>query len=42
MLYPGNHPSGAAMDFVYLSGCAVLFVAMLAMVIGCDALGTRP
>ena len=29
------------MDFVYLAGAAVLFIAMLGMVIGCDKLGVR-
>jgi hypothetical protein len=29
------------MDFVFLAGAAVMFVAMLAMVIGCDSLGVR-
>jgi hypothetical protein len=30
------------MDVVYLFGAAVLFVAMLGMVVGCDKLGVRP
>ena len=30
------------MDFAYLLGAAALFIAMLAMVMGCDSLGTRP
>jgi hypothetical protein len=29
------------MDFAYLAGAAVMFVAMLAMVIGCDKLAGR-
>ena len=29
------------MDIVFLVGAAVLFVAMLGMVIGCDKLGVR-
>jgi len=29
------------MDFVYLAGAAVMFIAMLGMVIGCDKLGVR-
>lgn len=29
------------MDVVYLVGAAVMFVAMLGMVIGCDKLGER-
>ena len=29
------------MDFVFLIGAAVMFVAMLGMVIGCDRLGVR-
>ena len=29
------------MDFVLLGGAAVMFVAMLGMVIGCDKLGVR-
>jgi hypothetical protein len=29
------------MDVVYLLGAAVMFVAMLGMVIGCDTLGVR-
>jgi hypothetical protein len=29
------------MDFVFLAGAAVMFVAMLGMVIGCDQLGVR-
>jgi hypothetical protein len=30
------------MDFIFLAGAAVLFVAMLGMVIGCNKLGLRP
>ena len=30
------------MDFVYLATVAVLVIAMLGMVIGCDMLGGRP
>jgi hypothetical protein len=30
------------MDFIFLAGAAVLFVAMLGMVIGCHKLGPRP
>lgn len=29
------------MDIVYLLGAALMFVAMLGMVIGCDRLGVR-
>jgi hypothetical protein len=29
------------MDVVYLIGAALMFVAMLGMVIGCDRLGVR-
>ena len=29
------------MDLVFLLGAAVMFVAMLGMVIGCDKLGVR-
>jgi hypothetical protein len=29
------------MDFVFLAGAAVMFVAMLGMVVGCDKLGVR-
>ena len=29
------------MDFVFLIGAAVMFVALLGMVIGCDKLGVR-
>jgi hypothetical protein len=29
------------MDIVFLVGAAVMFVAMLGMVIGCDKLGVR-
>jgi hypothetical protein len=29
------------MDVVYLVGAAVMFVALLGMVIGCDKLGVR-
>ena len=29
------------MDFVFLAGFAVMFVAVLGMVIGCDKLGAR-
>jgi len=29
------------MDVVFLAGAAVMFVAMLGMVIGCDKLGVR-
>jgi hypothetical protein len=29
------------MDFIFLAGAAVMFVAMLGMVIGCDKLGER-
>ena len=29
------------MDFIFLAGAAVLFIAMLGMVIGCDKLGVR-
>jgi hypothetical protein len=29
------------MDVVYLAGAAVMFIAMLGMVIGCDKLGMR-
>ena len=29
------------MDFVFLGGAAVMFVAMLGMVFGCDKLGVR-
>lgn len=29
------------MDFVFLAGAAVMFVAMLGMVSGCDKLGVR-
>lgn len=29
------------MDFIFLAGGAVLFIAMLGMVIGCDKLGAR-
>ena len=29
------------MDFVFLVGAAVMFAAMLGMVIGCDKLGVR-
>ena len=29
------------MDFVFLGGAAVMFVAMRGMVIGCDKLGVR-
>lgn len=29
------------MDLVFLIGAAVMFVAMLGMVIGCDKLGVR-
>lgn len=29
------------MDVVYLVGAAVMFIAMLGMVIGCDKLGVR-
>ena len=29
------------MDIVYLVGAAVMFVAMLGMVFGCDKLGVR-
>ena len=30
------------MDVVYLLGAAVMFVALLGMVIGCSKLGVRP
>jgi hypothetical protein len=29
------------MDLIYLGGAAVMFFAMLGMVIGCDQLGVR-
>jgi len=29
------------MDVIYLVGAAVMFIAMLGMVIGCDKLGAR-
>ena len=29
------------MDFIFLAGAAVRFIAMLGMVIGCDKLGVR-
>ena len=29
------------MDFVFLAGAVAMFVAMLAMVMGCDKLGVR-
>ena len=29
------------MDFVFLAGATVMFIAMLGMVIGCDRLGAR-
>ena len=29
------------MDFIFLAGAAVLLIAMLGMVIGCDRLGVR-
>jgi hypothetical protein len=29
------------MDFIFLAGAAVMFIAMLGMVIGCDKLGVR-
>jgi hypothetical protein len=29
------------MDVVFLGGAAVMFVAMLGMVVGCDKLGVR-
>lgn len=29
------------MDFIFLAGAAVVFIAMLGMVIGCDKLGVR-
>jgi hypothetical protein len=29
------------MDFIFLAGAAVLFIAILGMVIGCDKLGVR-
>jgi hypothetical protein len=29
------------MDFVFLAGAAVMFVAMLGVVIGCEKLGVR-
>jgi hypothetical protein len=29
------------MDFVFLAGAAIMFVALLGMVIGCDKLGVR-
>jgi hypothetical protein len=30
------------MDFVFLAGAALMGLAMLGMVIGCDQLGARP
>lgn len=29
------------MDFIFLAGAAVMFIAMLGMAIGCDKLGVR-
>ena len=29
------------MDFIFLAGVAVMFIALLGMVIGCDTLGAR-
>jgi hypothetical protein len=29
------------MDFIFLAGAAVMLIAMLGMVIGCDKLGAR-
>jgi hypothetical protein len=29
------------MDFVYLAGAVVMFVALLGLVVGCDKLGVR-
>lgn len=29
------------MDFVFLAGAAVMFVALLGLVVGCDKLGVR-
>ena len=29
------------MDLVYLAGAAVMFIAMLGLVVGCDQLGAR-
>jgi len=29
------------MDLVYLAGAAVMFVALLGLVVGCDKLGVR-
>ena len=29
------------MDFVFLAGATVMFIAVLGMVIGCDRLGVR-
>jgi hypothetical protein len=33
--------SGGTMDFIYLAGTAVMFIAILGMVIACDKLGVR-
>lgn len=29
------------MDFIYMAGAAVMFVALLGLVVGCDMLGVR-
>lgn len=29
------------MDFVYLAGAAVMFVALIGLIVGCDKLGVR-